>query len=133
MKNVKTVSKLADARTEPTVLPSQTEHIQVQLQISAKARGWDICRGFCTFRTEIVSPVSLYLSRGGGGWPVDRNRTGRRESCEQQESRQRRPTREGLCHILERWSESLEERDEFELENVEQSWGLRDREPLQGL
>ena len=28
----------------------------------------------------------------------------------------RRPTREGLCHILERWSESLEERDESELE-----------------
>ena len=43
-------------------------------------------------------------------------RTGRRESREQQESRQRRPTREGLCHILERWSESLEERDESELE-----------------
>ena len=36
--NVKTVSKLADARTEQTVLPSQSEHIQVQLQISAKAR-----------------------------------------------------------------------------------------------
>ena len=67
MKNDKTVSKLADAQTELTVLSSQPEHIQVQLQISAKARGWDICRGFCTFRTEIVSPVSLYLSRGGGG------------------------------------------------------------------
>ena len=38
VKNVKTVSKLADAQTELTVLPSQTEHIQVQLQISAKAR-----------------------------------------------------------------------------------------------
>lgn len=25
---------------------------------------WDSCRGFCAFRTEIVSPVSLYLSRG---------------------------------------------------------------------
>ena len=109
MKNDKTVSKLADAQTELTVLSSQPEHIQVQLQISAKARGWDICRGFCTFRTEIVSPVSLYLSRGGGGWPVDRNRTGRRESRKQQELRQRRPTREGLCHILERCSESSKE------------------------
>lgn len=55
---------------------------------------WDSCRGFCAFRTEIVSPVSLYLSRGS----------------------QRRPTREGLCHILERCSESLEERDESEPE-----------------
>ena len=64
MKNDKTVSKLADAQTELTVLSSQPEHIQVQLQISAKARGWDSCRGFCAFRTEIVSPVSLYLSRG---------------------------------------------------------------------
>lgn len=66
MKNVKTVSKLADAQTELTVLPSQPEHIQVQLQISAKAREWDIRRGFCAFRTEVDSPVSFYLSLRGG-------------------------------------------------------------------
>lgn len=83
MKNVKTVSKLADAQTELTVLPSQPEHIQVQLQISAKAREWDIRRGFCAFRTEVVSPVSLYLVLGGG-WSADRNRLGRREGREQQ-------------------------------------------------
>lgn len=94
MKNDKTVSKLADAQTELTVLSSQPEHIQVQLQISAKARGWDICRGFCTFRTEIVSPVSLYLSRGS----------------------QRRPGERGSCYILERWSGKFEQRCESEQE-----------------
>lgn len=45
-----------------------------------------------------------------------RNRTGRRESCKQGKNVGRRPGERGSCYILERWSESLEERDESEQE-----------------
>ena len=37
VRNVKIISKLADAQTEILILATQPEHIQGQLQISAKA------------------------------------------------------------------------------------------------
>ena len=45
-----------------------------------------------------------------------RNRTGRRESREQQEARQRRPRERGSCYILERRSGKFEQRCESEQE-----------------
>ena len=115
MKNDKTVSKLADARTEQTVLPSQSEHIQVQLQISAKACEWYICRGFCAFRAEDFLPVSFYLFVcGGWGERSEPDRAAGRPRITGK--RRAPPYREGIVLYIEKVKRKLEERDESEQE-----------------